>query len=78
MACWRAGRRLAPNELRRAELVVAREHLRAEVDTRLARVAFGSDSDVCVDPGSLVKAAVRAVGKQVSEKKFSRQQCARG
>lgn len=48
--------------------MVARERLRAEVDTRLAGVAFGSDSDVCVDPGSLVKAAVRAVGKQVSEK----------
>ena len=46
------------------DLVVTRERLRAEVDTRLTGVAFGSDADVCVDPGSFVKAAMRAVGKK--------------
>ena len=50
--------------------MVAREDLRAEVDTGLAGVAFGSDADVCVDPGALVKASVRAVGKK---ERFSRQ-----
>lgn len=53
--------------LSRTELVVTRECLRAKVDTRLAGVAFGSDSYVCVDPGSLVKAAMRAVGRNVSK-----------
>ena len=49
------------------ELVVTRESLRAKIDTRLAGVAFGSDAYVCVDPGSLVKAAMRAVGRNVSK-----------
>ena len=47
-----------------AELVVARERLRAEVDTRLTVAAFGSDSYVGMEPGSLVKASVRAVGRR--------------
>jgi len=46
------------------ELVVTRECLRAEINTGLTGVAFGSDSYVCVDPGSLVKASMRAVGKK--------------
>ena len=57
------------------ELVVARERLRAEVDTRLTGVAFRGDSDVCVDPGALVEASVRAVGNKVP-KVFSRQKFA--
>lgn len=49
--------------------MVARECLRAEVDTGLTGVAFGSDSYICVDPGSLVKASMRAVGKNVQPSK---------
>jgi hypothetical protein len=48
------------------ELVVTRERFRAEINTGLTGVAFGSDSDVCVDPGSLVEASMRAVGKECS------------
>lgn len=49
------------------ELVVARECLRAKVHTRLTGVAFGSDSYICMDPRSLVKASMRAVGKKTCQ-----------
>jgi hypothetical protein len=51
-------------ELSSTDLVVTRECLRAKIDTRLTGVAFGSDSYVCVDSGSLFKASMRAVGKK--------------